>query len=180
MRSVCVSWVVFYGLACHPWPCMLLKVHFVVDSIPSALTIFPFTNKQGKKNRRGTAMRLAIVLFTILFSLSVFQLFAEQNTRGADLAPTPPMGWNSWDSYGMTIQEPEYKANADWMAAHLKQYGWTYAVIDEGWFLQNPESDGKPAWKYTLDQQGRFIPAPNRFPSAANGAGFRPLADYVH
>jgi hypothetical protein len=90
------------------------------------------------------------------------------------------MGWNSWDSYGLSIQEAEYKANAEWMAAHLKQYGWVYAIIDEGWFLQNPESNGKPAWKYTLDQQSRYVPAVNRFPSAADGAGFRPLAEYVH
>jgi hypothetical protein len=90
------------------------------------------------------------------------------------------MGWNSWDSYGLTISEAEYKANANWMAQHLKSYGWQYAVIDEGWYLQNPESHGKPAWQFTLDSQGRFLPAPNRFPSAADGAGMKPLADYVH
>jgi alpha-galactosidase len=96
------------------------------------------------------------------------------------LAPTPPMGWNSWDSYGMTITEAEYKANAEWMARHLKPFGWRYAVVDEGWYIQNPESGGKPAWQFTLDTEGRFLPAPNRFPSAANHAGFKPLADYVH
>jgi hypothetical protein len=90
------------------------------------------------------------------------------------------MGWNSWDSYGLTINETEYKANVEWMAEHLKQFGWQYAVVDEGWYLQNPESGGKPAWQYTLDNRSRFMPAPNRFPSAANGAGFKPLADYVH
>ena len=46
-RSVCVPWVVFHGLACHPWPCMLLKVRFVADSIPSALTIL-FNGLQHK------------------------------------------------------------------------------------------------------------------------------------
>lgn len=90
------------------------------------------------------------------------------------------MGWNSWDSYGLTVTEPEYKANAEWMAAHLKKFGWKYAVIDEGWYLQNPKSEGKPAWQFTLDNESRFLPAPNRFPSAANGAGFKPLADWVH
>jgi hypothetical protein len=87
------------------------------------------------------------------------------------------MGWNSWDSYGMTITEAEYKTNADWMAEHLKRFGWQYAVVDEGWYIQNPESGGKPAWQFTLDTEGRFLPAPNRFPSAANHAGFKPLAD---
>src|SRR5437868_10298369 len=123
-------------------------------------------------------MRIATVLSAMLLCVSAGVV--GQHSPGPPVALTPPMGWNSWDSYGITIQEAEYKANVDWMAAHLKQYGWIYAVIDEGWFLQNPESDGKPAWKYTLDKQGRWIPAPNRFPSAPNGAGFRPLAQYVH
>ena len=40
------------------------------------------------------------------------------------LAPTPPMGWNSWDSYGTTVTEAEVKANADYMAARLTRHGW--------------------------------------------------------
>jgi len=103
---------------------------------------------------------------------------SAQESNG--LAATPPMGWNSWDSYGLTIDESSFKANVDWMAKHLEQFGWQYVVVDEGWYLQNPESGGKPAWQFTLDDQGRFVPAPNRFPSAAGGAGFKPLADYVH
>jgi hypothetical protein len=39
------------------------------------------------------------------------------------LAPTPPMGWNSWDSFGATATEAEVKANADYMAANLKNHG---------------------------------------------------------
>jgi len=46
--------------------------------------------------------------------------------------------------------------------------------------LQNPESGGKPAWQFTLDKYSRFVPDSNRFPSAASGTGFKPLADYVH
>jgi len=102
------------------------------------------------------------------------------SARSTLLAETPPMGWNSWDSYGLTINEEEFKANADWMAQHLKTFGWQYVVVDEGWYLQNPDSGGKPAWKYTLDGASRFLPATNRFPSASKNAGFKPLADYVH
>ncbi len=95
------------------------------------------------------------------------------------LAPTPPMGWNSWDSYGLTVTQAEFEANADYMAANLRAYGWQYAVVDEGWYLQNPEA--KPAaFKYTLDAYGRFKPAANRFPSAAANAGFANLAQWVH
>jgi alpha-galactosidase len=92
---------------------------------------------------------------------------------------TPPVGWNSWDSYGLSVTEQEFKANAGWMAQHLKRYGWEYAVVDEGWYLKNPEA--KPgAFQFTLSADGRYLPAVNRFPSSANQAGFKPLADSVH
>lgn len=97
----------------------------------------------------------------------------------ASLAPTPPMGWNSWDSYGRTLTEAQFKANARWMAKHLKRFGWRYVVIDEGWYIPNPESDPKN-YKFLLSDDGRFIPVPARFPSAANNAGFKPLADSIH
>jgi alpha-galactosidase len=95
------------------------------------------------------------------------------------LAPAPPMGWNSWDSYGQTLMEPQLRANADWMANHLKRFGWQYVVIDEGWYVLNVGA--KPTeFRFALTDDGRFIPAPARYPSAINGAGFKPLADYIH
>ena len=39
-------------------------------------------------------------------------------------AATPPMGWNSYDGYGTTINEGQFKANAEWFAKQLKLYGW--------------------------------------------------------
>lgn len=95
------------------------------------------------------------------------------------LAPTPPMGWNSWDAYGLTIDEAQFKANAT-VLARLKQYGWQYAVIDEGWYMANPFSKDVEQQQYRWNGNGLLIPAPDRFPSAANGAGFKPLADWVH
>jgi hypothetical protein len=89
------------------------------------------------------------------------------------------MGWNSWDSYGRSLTEKDFKANADWMAKHLRRYGWKYMVIDEGWYVLNPASDSKD-YKFLLTGDGRFLPVPERFPSAAGDAGFKPLADYVH
>jgi len=97
------------------------------------------------------------------------------------LAPTPPMGWNSWDSYGLTITEPQFRANVDVLAKKLKPFGWNYAVIDEGWFLQNPEDRPKPdLLRYQIDPYGRYIPVPARFPSSAKDGGFKALGDYVH
>ena len=96
-------------------------------------------------------------------------------------ASTPPMGWNSWDSYGTTVREDQVKANADWMAEHLAKYGWKYIVVDIQWYEPNAQGhDYKPGAPLTMDDYGRLMPAVNRFPSSANGAGFKPLADYVH
>jgi len=97
------------------------------------------------------------------------------------LASTPPMGWNSWDSFGTTVGEADVKANAEWMAKNLKAYGWEYVVVDMEWFVTNPTAEGNSAAsQYSMDAYGRYLPDPARFPSAANGAGFKPLADYVH
>jgi alpha-galactosidase len=92
-------------------------------------------------------------------------------------APSPPMGWNSFDAFITSINEEQYRANVDYIAEHLKPYGYQYAVIDAGWY-QKAISDGKV--EYLCDEHGRPIPHPHLFPSAANGAGFTPLADYVH
>jgi hypothetical protein len=89
------------------------------------------------------------------------------------------LGWNSWDAYGLTIDEAGFKANTAVLAG-LKQYGWRYSVIDEGWYMQDPFADKLEARKYVFDANGIQVPAANRFPSAANGAGFKPLADLVH
>jgi hypothetical protein len=112
--------------------------------------------------------------FGIFFATMLLALPAGASS----LAPTPPMGWNSWDAYGFTIDEAQYRASAQVLAG-LKSYGWNYAVIDEGWYLKNP--DGRPGeFQFTLDANGRLIPDAARFPSASNGAGFKPLADWVH
>ena len=84
------------------------------------------------------------------------------------------MGWNSWDSYGLTINEQDYRANTT-VLAELKQFGWQYAVIDEGWYAQQPSAEKVLARKYVWDNNGILIPALNRFPSAAGGVGFKPL-----
>jgi alpha-galactosidase len=97
-------------------------------------------------------------------------------------AATPPMGWNSWDCFGPTVTEAEVKANADYMAKHMKAYGWEYVVVDIRWYISNDKAHGynETNAEYNIDEYGRFIPAVNRFPSAAGGKGFKPLADYLH
>ena len=97
------------------------------------------------------------------------------------IAPFPPMGWNSWDCYGAAVTEEIVRQNADYMARHLKQYGWEYIVVDIQWYQPTAINHAyEPFSSLTMDEYGRLLPAENRFPSAANGAGFKSLADYVH
>ncbi|MFC5470474.1 glycoside hydrolase family 27 protein [Cohnella suwonensis] len=96
-------------------------------------------------------------------------------------APTPPMGWNSWDCYGAAVTEAEIRGNAEYMAEHLKAYGWEYVVVDIQWY--EPGATSSIYRKFApleMDEYSRLVPAVNRFPSAAGGKGFRPLSDYVH
>ena len=95
------------------------------------------------------------------------------------LAPTPPMGWNSWDAYGLTIDEADFRANTQVLAG-MRRFGWLYSVIDEGWYMEDPFGANLEAKKYLYDGNGLLLPTVNRFPSSAGGAGFKPLADWVH
>ncbi len=97
------------------------------------------------------------------------------------IAQTPPMGWNSWDCYGAAVTEDIVRKNAEYMAKHLKKYGWEYVVVDIQWSEPTADSHSyHPFTELCMDEYSRLIPAPNRFPSSAGGKGFKPLADYVH
>jgi len=104
------------------------------------------------------------------------------------LAEKPPMGWNSWNCLGWGANEGEVRAAADFMAKNLKDFGYEYIVIDMLWYGDSTASvfedfvqetiPVKP--NYTMDEFGRLLPDVIKFPSSANGKGFKPLADYCH
>lgn len=123
-------------------------------------------------------MKNLISYLTIaLFCLNI----SAQNMK--PLAETPPMGWNSWDCFGMDITEDQVKATADYMAEHLKRYGWEYIVLDMGWNYgeglntSNFRMENPPQ---CIDTYGRLIPNIRKFPSSANEIGLKALADYIH
>jgi hypothetical protein len=113
---------------------------------------------------------------------------ATIRSGGAEPAPafwqwaaTPPMGWNSWDSFATTVTEAQTKAQADIMAQILASYGWNLITVDIQWY--EPQATGfdyREGAKLMMDEWGRLLPATNRFPSAAGEVGFKALADYVH
>jgi len=122
------------------------------------------------------AMGMAIGAGLLLAGRRSAAASERSTTPSAGLAPTPPMGWNSYDSYGGDVDEQQFKANARYVADHLAIYGWKYVVIDYYWYYPGGHVKGAPI----MDAYGRLLPATNRFPSAAGGQGFKPLADYVH
>src|ERR1035437_3793192 len=124
---------------------------------------------------------LLFILFGIL-GLSAKTTAPPDSLAFLKWAPTPAMGWNSWDCYGPTVTESEVKANADYMAKNMKSAGWQYIVVDIRWYVENDKAHGyneKDA-VYVMDEYGRLMPSPLRFPSATNGKGFKQLADYIH
>ena len=127
-------------------------------------------------------MKTSPVHVTVLFLL-LASLVADR-APAADYhawAPTPPMGWNSWDCFGTTITEAQTKAQTDFMAEKLKAHGWQYVVVDIQWYQPTAKGhDYEKDAKLTMDEFSRLVPAPEKFPSAAGGNGFKPLADYVH
>ena len=106
---------------------------------------------------------------------------APPSTKFLDWAATPPMGWNSWDCYGAAVNEEQTRASTDFMADKMAKLGWQYVVVDIQWY--EPLAQGFDYRKDAVlvtDPNGRLLPAPNRFPSAADGKGFKALAAYAH
>ncbi len=134
----------------------------------------------------GSSRRWLLVLFIAVGTLltataAVAQMKNSGNDYTPEIAATPPLGWNSYDGYGITINEAQFKNNVEWFATHLKPLGWQYLVIDAEWYVTDPVPEGNSkTFHYRMDKFGRYLPAVNRFPSAAGDAGFKPLADYVH
>ncbi len=137
-------------------------------------------------------MRKAWLCLVLMVGVGVAQ------GQQAMVAPTPPMGWNSWDSYGLTITEAQFRANVGVLKTKLLPFGWQYAVIDEGWFFFNPQDRGTPdKLHYAIDGYGRYVPVPARFPSTIGRGGigrpsagklpvtleetsFKAMGDFVH
>lgn len=77
---------------------------------------------------------------------------------------TPPMGWNSWNTFGEKINEKLIRETADIMAeSGLLECGYDYLIIDDCWSLKE------------RDEEGRLVPDPEKFPG-----GMKAVADYVH
>ena len=125
----------------------------------------------------------ATALTGLAGSLPAAAALTSRRTSGrkGDLAPTPPMGWNSWNSFATTITEAQALDNARIMAAKLLPSGYNIFTVDIQWYEPNAKSyEYRKDAELTMDEYGRLLPAPNRFPTAANGGGFKALAAQIH
>jgi alpha-galactosidase len=91
-------------------------------------------------------------------------LLATSNALDNGLARLPPMGWNSWNKFGLTITDEIIRQTADALVSSgMKAAGYTYLVIDDGWMADS------------RDAAGNLQAHSGNFPS-----GIKSLADYVH
>jgi hypothetical protein len=154
---------------------------FSATGLPAGLKLAAITGRIT-----GTIQNPGVYQATLLaanaYGNAVRQLRIEAN---GTIALTPPLGWNSYDSYGDDVTEAEVLANALYMKEHLQPLGYEYVVVDYRWYdpgaSSAPNNTGARAGaQLAADANGRLMPAPNRFPSAADGKGFRALADTIH
>jgi len=131
-------------------------------------------------------MRILIIfgVFIVLALSPVTGTRAKSPASESTPAPAlkPPLGWNSYDCFGMLATEQDIKVNADDMAARLKKFGWEYVVLDYLWFAEGLTArnvrEKNPV--QNIDEYGRLIPSTALHPSSRGGKGLKPLADYVH
>jgi alpha-galactosidase len=118
-------------------------------------------------------------LIGVLISISVCESTMAQTADGAapvavakeqpvqqagNLAPTPPMGWNTWNTFQTHIDEPLLKGMVDaYVSSGMRDAGYKYFVLDDGWMTME------------RDKNGDLVADPKKFPD-----GMKAFADYVH
>jgi alpha-galactosidase len=102
---------------------------------------------------------------TLFNILVLFLLSTNINAQKFEnLALTPPLGWNSWNTFGTDVNEQLIKDVADaFIKLGLKDAGYEYIVLDDGWMAME------------RDKNGNLVPDPKKFPN-----GIKTLADYIH
>ena len=105
-------------------------------------------------------MKTIKLILALLLTVSTSTLFAQ---KFEELAPTPPMGWNSWNSFSCNVSEKLIMEMADAIVySGMKDAGYQYVVIDD-------------CWQIGRDSLGNILPDPQRFP-----LGMKALANYIH
>ncbi|KAI4345288.1 hypothetical protein L6164_012424 [Bauhinia variegata] len=97
------------------------------------------------------------------------------------LASLPPRGWNSYDSFSWIISEEEFLQNAEIVSQRLHVHGYEYVVVDYLWYRRKVQGAYSDSLGFdVIDEWGRMIPDPVRWPSSKGGKGFTEVANKVH
>ncbi|KAL2332728.1 hypothetical protein Fmac_013941 [Flemingia macrophylla] len=97
------------------------------------------------------------------------------------IATLPPRGWNSYDSFCWTISEEEFLQSAEIVSQRLYDHGYEYVVVDYLWYRRKVEGAYHDSFGFdVIDEWGRMLPDPGRWPSSKNGKGFAEVANQVH
>ncbi|KAJ4835564.1 hypothetical protein Tsubulata_041521 [Turnera subulata] len=98
-----------------------------------------------------------------------------------EAASIPPRGWNSYDSFSWIISEQEFLQSAEIVSQRLKPFGYEYVVVDYLWYRRKVPGANATAHGFdVIDEWGRVIPDPVRWPSSKGGVGFTEVANKVH
>jgi alpha-galactosidase len=125
-------------------------------------------------------MKLILIMAACVLS---FATLAAEPPISGQITLAPPMGWNSYDAFGDNVIESEVVSNAQFVAQKMLPAGWNIIVVDYCWSDPGAHDNNRNARigaPLAIDKFGRLQPAPNRFPSAIDGFGFKPLADQIH
>jgi hypothetical protein len=139
---------------------------FAATGLPAGLSLNAETGVITGTTPAAGSYPIAVTVTNALGSATATYLLVSGNT----LAPTPPMGWNSYDSFGASVTEADMIEQAEAVREMLQPFGWNYVVIDYRWY-----EPGEP-----LDANGRYLPVTSKYPSATGSNGFKSLADRIH
>ncbi|KVI05683.1 Aldolase-type TIM barrel [Cynara cardunculus var. scolymus] len=115
------------------------------------------------------------LIFFFIFWFSYGRVLSEIH------ASLPPRGWNSYDSFCWTISEDEFLQNAQLVSQKLHAHGYEYAVVDYLWYRKLVPGAYVDSLGFdVIDEWGRVIPDPGRWPSSKGGKGFTEVAKKVH
>jgi alpha-galactosidase len=149
----------------RPWSPFLFKVastgkpplKYTADNLPKGLKIDPGTGiisgSTGKKGDYIVKLKVENSVGSASRDLKI--------VVGNKISLTPPLGWNSWNCWGLSVSDKKVRQSAEFMrSSGLSDHGWTYINIDDG-------------WEDTHDKKGNIEPN-YKFPDMNR------LCDYVH
>ncbi|KAF7839887.1 putative alpha-galactosidase B [Senna tora] len=118
-------------------------------------------------------------------TMGLFESVTSKNiSENAIILPRasfPPRGWNSYDSFCWTISEEEFLQSAKIISQRLHVHGYEYVVVDYLWYRRKVPGAYTDSLGFdVIDEWGRMIPDPGRWPSSKGGTGFKEVADKVH